>query len=57
MRKTKIICTMGPAVDSDEMIEALIKAGMDCARFNFFTWRSCRAEGTYKACPQDQCET
>ena len=35
MRKTKIICTMGPAVDSDEMIEALIKAGMDCARFNF----------------------
>lgn len=35
MRKTKIICTLGPAVDSDEMIEDLIKAGMDCARFNF----------------------
>lgn len=35
MRKTKIICTMGPAVDSDEKIRALIKAGMDAARFNF----------------------
>jgi len=35
MRKTKIICTMGPAVDSDDKIRALIKAGMDAARFNF----------------------
>ena len=35
MRKTKIICTMGPAVDSDEMIEKLISNGMDAARFNF----------------------
>ncbi len=35
MRKTKIICTLGPAVDSDKKIEDLIKAGMDCARFNF----------------------
>ena len=35
MRKTKIICTMGPAVDSDDAIRALIGGGMDCARFNF----------------------
>lgn len=35
MRKTKIICTQGPAVDSDEMARKLIAAGMDCARFNF----------------------
>ena len=35
MRKTKIICTQGPAVDSDEMARKLILAGMDCARFNF----------------------
>lgn len=35
MRKTKIICTMGPAVENDEMIEKLIDIGMDCARFNF----------------------
>ncbi len=34
-RKTKIICTLGPAVDSEEMIVALIKGGMNGARFNF----------------------
>ena len=35
MRKTKVICTLGPAVDSDEMLRKLIIAGMNCARFNF----------------------
>ena len=35
LRKTKIICTLGPAVDSEEMILALIRAGMNAARFNF----------------------
>ncbi len=35
MRKTKIICTLGPAVDSDEQITQIINAGMDCARLNF----------------------
>ena len=35
MRKTKIICTLGPAVDNDDMIKELISSGMDCARFNF----------------------
>lgn len=35
MRKTKIICTLGPAVDSDERITQIINAGMDCARLNF----------------------
>ena len=35
MRKTKIICTLGPAVDSEEMIKALIENGMDAARLNF----------------------
>ena len=35
MRKTKIICTLGPAVDSEEMIRKLILAGMNAARFNF----------------------
>jgi len=34
-RKTKIVCTLGPAVDTEEMIEKLIHAGMDGARFNF----------------------
>ena len=35
MRKTKIICTLGPAVDNDDMIKELISSGMDCARVNF----------------------
>lgn len=35
MRKTKIVCTMGPAVNEDEKVEELIKAGMNVARFNF----------------------
>ena len=35
MRKTKIICTLGPATDSRETIEALIRGGMNAARFNF----------------------
>ena len=35
LRKTKIICTLGPAVDSEEMLRKLMLAGMNCARFNF----------------------
>lgn len=35
MRKTKIVCTMGPAVNQDDKIEELILAGMNVARFNF----------------------
>lgn len=34
-RRTKIICTLGPAVDSADMIRALIRTGMNAARFNF----------------------
>ena len=34
-RRTKIICTLGPAVDSEDMIRTLIRTGMDAARFNF----------------------
>jgi pyruvate kinase len=35
MRKAKIICTLGPASDTPEVIEGLIRAGMDVARLNF----------------------
>ena len=35
LRKTKVICTLGPAVNDEEMIRKLIRAGMDAARFNF----------------------
>lgn len=33
--KTKIICTIGPASDSPEVIRQLLRAGMDVARLNF----------------------
>lgn len=45
MKKTKIICTLGPAVDSPEILEKLMLAGMDVARINF-------SHGNY----QDQAE-
>lgn len=41
MRKTKIICTMGPATDDVTVLEELVKEGMDVARFNF-------SHGTHK---------
>jgi len=34
-RKTKIICTVGPAIDNEEMIEKMIDAGMNVARLNY----------------------
>src|SRR3989442_5206080 len=35
MRRTKIICTIGPASASAEMLDRLVAAGMDVARLNF----------------------
>lgn len=35
MRKTKIVCTIGPASESEEKLRDLMKAGMNVARFNF----------------------
>ena len=35
MKKTKIICTMGPSSDSREVMKSLMESGMDIARFNF----------------------
>jgi len=35
MRRTKIVCTLGPATDSERVLCALIRAGMDVARLNF----------------------
>ncbi len=35
MRKTKIICTIGPASENEEVLRELMLAGMNVARFNF----------------------
>ena len=35
LRKTKIVCTLGPAVDDLEQMKDLLRAGMNIARFNF----------------------
>ncbi|HRE41089.1 MAG TPA: pyruvate kinase [Ignavibacteria bacterium] len=34
-KKTKIICTIGPSVDTEEKIAGLVNEGMDAARLNF----------------------
>ena len=38
--KTKVVCTLGPATDNDNILEAMILAGMNVARINF-------SHGTY----------
>ncbi|MBR5371647.1 MAG: pyruvate kinase [Oscillospiraceae bacterium] len=35
LRKTKIVCTIGPSTDSDEVLRQMMQAGMNVARFNF----------------------
>ena len=35
VRKTKIVCTLGPGCDNEEKLKGIIKAGLNIARFNF----------------------
>ena len=35
LRKTRIVCTIGPASESEEMLTKLVNAGMNVARINF----------------------
>lgn len=48
MTRAKIVCTIGPATQSLEMIEKMIEAGMDVARLNF-------SHGTHEAHAQVIC--
>ena len=35
LTKTKIVCTLGPASSTEEVLRRMLKEGMDCARLNF----------------------
>ena len=35
MRKTKMVCTIGPASEKDEILSKIIEAGMNASRHNF----------------------
>ena len=35
MKKTKIVCTMGPNTNDKDLMRKLVESGMDIARFNF----------------------
>ncbi len=48
MRKTKIVCTIGPASESEEKLRALIEAGMNVARFNFSHGNHAEHEAKYR---------
>ena len=45
-RKTKIVCTLGPATEDDAILRAMIQAGMNVARLNF-------SHGTYEGHAQN----
>lgn len=47
MRRSKIVCTLGPAVDSHEQLVTLIEAGMNVARFNFSHGSHAEHQGRY----------
>ena len=47
-RRTKIVCTLGPAVASEEGIRELVDAGMDVARLNFSHGEHADHEANYR---------
>ena len=46
MRRTKIVCTLGPSTDKEEVLRNLMKNGMNVARMNF-------SHGTHGSRKQD----
>lgn len=57
MRRSKIVCTLGPAVDSHEQLVALIEAGMSVARFNFSHGSHAEHQGRYDRVRKAAAET
>jgi pyruvate kinase len=48
MRRAKIVCTLGPAVDSYDQLKTLVEAGMNVARLNFSHGSHAEHEGRYQ---------
>ena len=48
MRRAKIVCTLGPAVNTPERIRALVDSGMDVARMNLSHGAYADHEKVYK---------
>lgn len=38
LRRTKIVTTLGPSTDKDNILEEIIKAGAKRCPYEFFTW-------------------
>ena len=47
-RRGKIVCTLGPATGTDDMVRALVEAGMDVARLNFSHGEHSDHEASYR---------
>src|ERR1700754_2391868 len=57
MRRSKIVCTLGPAVDSYEQLKSLIEAGMNVARLNMSHGSHAEHQGRYDRVRQAAAET
>ncbi|MDT0186675.1 pyruvate kinase [Microbacterium sp. ARD31] len=57
MRRAKIVCTLGPAVNTPEGIRALVDAGMDVARLNMSHGRYADHESVYRLVRQASDDT
>ena len=40
MKRTKIVCTIGPSSQDKEVLKKLIEEGLDVCRLNFFSWNT-----------------
>ncbi|MBY8881557.1 pyruvate kinase [Actinacidiphila acidipaludis] len=57
MRRAKIVCTLGPAVDSYDQLKTLVEAGMNVARFNFSHGSHSEHEDRYQRVRKVSAET
>ena len=59
MRKTKIVCTLGPATDDPDVLRTMIVSGLDVARLNFshgdHEGHKTRIENVRRVCGETGC--